>query len=113
MKKQILKEFEDKFKDGILDTPEYLSCLGNYHFYEEIEKFVSKSLDKVKAQTEDIINKPKNRIKGYISIADFRNIDKLAKYEEGIEVFTDKKTAKGAMPKGTRIVECELIIKQK
>ena len=57
------------------------------------------------------MNKIKNKIKGYISIADFRNIDNLNKYGEPIEVFSDKETAKDAMPKRTRIVECEVIIK--
>lgn len=51
-----------------------------------------------------------NKIKGYISISDFNNIENLNRYGVPVEVFYEKESAKDAMPKGTRIVECEIIL---
>ena len=52
-KEEILKEFKDKFEDGISHKEETLSCLGNYYFYDKIEEFISKSIDKVKSQIKE------------------------------------------------------------
>ena len=51
MKQEILKEFKDKFEEGILSDNEGLSCLGGYYFYDKIEEFISKSLDKAREET--------------------------------------------------------------
>ena len=53
------------------------------------------------------------KIKGFVCLTDWNNIDILTKNGEPIEIYQDRDGLEYIVPKRTRIIECELLVKFK